>query len=260
MREYGRIHCAFWSSRDVQSMSDDARTLAAYLLTSQHGTIAGIFRMPDGYVCEDLKWTPVRVRKGFEELLAKGFCNRCETTKWAWICKFLSWNPPENPNQWKAVKKIAEQLPVQCAWKADFYRLLASLTDFKIPDPSETVSEPFRNKDQDLDKEQEKEKKNGNHAVVPTDVSIVFDFWKQTHRHPRAQLDDKREKLIRVALGSYSADDLCRAIGGYKRSAYHMGENERKAVYDDIELFLRDAKHIDAGLKYAEQPEVIKWQ
>lgn len=108
--------------------------------------------------------------------------------------------------------------------------------------------------------EESRGEKNGKHVAIATDVGLVFDHWKQIHNHPRAQLDDKREKVIRVALAKYAPEELCRAIDGYKRSAYHMGENERRAVYDDIELFLRDAKHIDAGLKYAEQPENIKWQ
>jgi hypothetical protein len=48
---------------------------------------------------------------------------------------------------------------------------------------------------------------------------------------------------------------LCQAISGYCNSPHHMGQNEKNAVYDDIELLLRDAKHIDAGLKfYAEPP------
>lgn len=92
---------------------------------------------------------------------------------------------------------------------------------------------------------------------MPTDVQAVFDHWRQTHNHPRSQLDDKRVKLIRVALRSYSADQLCESITGYKRSPYHMGQNERKQVYDDIELFLRDAKRIDAGIKLASQPEKL---
>jgi hypothetical protein len=83
------------------------------------------------------------------------------------------------------------------------------------------------------------------------DVGRVFDHWKTVHAHPKAKLDDKRKRLIRGALKHYSADDLCRCITGYKRSPHHMGQNERKTVYDDIETFLRDAKHIDAGLKYA---------
>lgn len=148
MREYGRVHSAFWASKDIEGLSDDARLLALYLLTCTHGTIAGAFRMPDGYASEDLKWTPERVNKGFDELFGKGFANRCETTKWVWVCHFLHWNPAENPNQWKAVWKVAAQVPVQCVWRADFIALLSKLTGQKPPpDPngSGTPTEPFRN-------------------------------------------------------------------------------------------------------------------
>jgi hypothetical protein len=33
-----------------------------------------------------------------------------------------------------------------------------------------------------------------------------------------------------------------------------MGQNDRGTVYDSIELLLRDAKHIDAGLAFARNP------
>ena len=88
----------------------------------------------------------------------------------------------------------------------------------------------------------------------------MFEHWKATHEHPKSQLDIKREKVIRFALKAYTPEQLCLAITGYRKSAYHMGDNERKVKYDDIELFLRDAKHIDAGLKFAETEEQPKWQ
>lgn len=93
---------------------------------------------------------------------------------------------------------------------------------------------------------------NGHLSALPTDVSGVFDHWRRVHDHPKSPLDDKRIKLIRVALKAYTAEQLCQAIDGYKNSPHHMGQNDRKTVYDDIELFLRDAKHIDAGLKFAD--------
>lgn len=148
MREYGRVHSAFWSSADVQALSDDAKLLALYLLSCSHGTIAGVCRLPDGYVSEDLKWGSGRVSKGFDELSAKGFADRCQTTKWVWIRKFLQWNAPENPNQWKAIWKVVGQIPSQCRWRTDFLELLSKLTGREMPpeaNPSETVSEPFRN-------------------------------------------------------------------------------------------------------------------
>lgn len=89
----------------------------------------------------------------------------------------------------------------------------------------------------------------------PDDVRRVFAHWQTEWGHPRAALDAKRRRLIRDRLKSgYSADDLCRAISGYRNSPHHCGQNDRATVYDDIGLFLRSAGHVDAGLRFAEKP------
>lgn len=85
-------------------------------------------------------------------------------------------------------------------------------------------------------------------------VNRVFVHWQTVHQHPRAKLDGKRRRIIRAALANYTADDLCESIGGYLNSPHHMGQNDRSTRYDDIEIFLRDAKHIDAGLAFARHP------
>lgn len=160
MRDYGKVHSTFWSSQTTGGMSDDGKMLALYLMTCTHSTIAGVFRLPDGYVSEDLGWSPERVAKGFAELFAKGFANRCETTKWVWITKHLEWNPPENPNQRKAAVKVAASIPAECVWKQDFMRASAEVLALTLPEesnPSETVQEGFRNQKQEQKQEQEKE-------------------------------------------------------------------------------------------------------
>lgn len=126
-------------------MSEDARALAIYLLTCPHGTISGAFRLPDGYVCDDLQWNSERVNQGFVELLDKGFANRCETTKWVWIQKHFEWNKPENPNQFKSAAKIATSIPDECCWKQEYMRLNAFFLglDYKpFDNGSETLSQP----------------------------------------------------------------------------------------------------------------------
>lgn len=85
-------------------------------------------------------------------------------------------------------------------------------------------------------------------------MTRVFDHWKTVHDHPRAALDDKRRRLIRRALTAYSEADLCAAISGYRNSPHHQGKNDTGTVYDSIELILRDAAHIDAGLRFHGQP------
>jgi hypothetical protein len=149
MRDYGKVYTSFWSSQNIQDLSDDGKVLALYLMTCQHNTISGVFRLPDGYAAEDLKWSSERVSKGFTELLANGFANRCETTKWVWVIKHFEWNAPENPNQVKAAKKCAQSIPDECAWKPEFMRLWGEYLGFSeaeinkpLSNPSGTLSKP----------------------------------------------------------------------------------------------------------------------
>lgn len=157
MRDYGKVYTKFWESDDIRGLSNEGRMLALYLMTSPHGTIAGVFRLPDGYVCEDMQWTPAMVAKGFAELLAKGFANRCETSKWVWVTKHLEWNPPENPNQRKSAAKVSQSVPVDCCWKLDFMRVCGPSIGIEQPlnpDPSLTVPKPFLNQEQEQEQEQ----------------------------------------------------------------------------------------------------------
>lgn len=149
MRDYGKVFSSIWESEDFRSLTEDGRTLVLYLLTCKHATIAGVFRLPDGYACEDLQWTAQRVSQGFSELFAKGFAARCEGSMWVWITKFMEWNPPENPNQRKAAAKIAATVPDRCVWKQAFMQACAHLMGLEqpvdnkpLPKGSATVGEP----------------------------------------------------------------------------------------------------------------------
>lgn len=142
MRDYGKLFCAFWTSETVQSFTDDAKLLAAYLLTNQHCTLIGCYRLTNGYVADDLCWTDERVTKGFAELFAKGFATRCEASKWVLIHKYLEWNPLENPNQHKAAQKMFEKLPDSVSVKGALATIL-NIADWKpLANPSATVPKP----------------------------------------------------------------------------------------------------------------------
>lgn len=183
MRDYGKVHTTFWSSPTTTSMSEDGRMLALYLLTSPHGTIAGVFRLPDGYVCEDLGWTHERVKEGFVELLSKGFANRCETTKWVWVRKHFEWNKPENPNQCKSAAKVAFSIPDECRWKLDFMRVCSGLLGIEWVDTEnscETLSEPFLNQKQKQKQEQEQKQESSSAAKLPTcQAQAVIDLYHE---------------------------------------------------------------------------------
>lgn len=109
MREYGQIQCAFWQRVREEGWSNDAALLGAYLLSGPHSNGIGCYRLPVGYVCEDLAWDSERVSKGFEELFGKGFCNRFGTV--VLIPNFLRWNSIANGNVAKAREQEFEAIP-----------------------------------------------------------------------------------------------------------------------------------------------------
>lgn len=156
MRDYGKVFSSIYESLDFRALSEDGRTLVLYLLTCKHGTIAGVFRVPDGYVCEDLQWSQERVAEGFRNIAEKGFATRCEVTKWVWVRKYLEWNPPENPNQRKAILKCVSLVPGSCSWKADFTREVGPGIGMEAPskpNPCATLSEALPNQEQEQEQE-----------------------------------------------------------------------------------------------------------
>ena len=102
MREYGQIQCSFWTDPDIRSLSEDARLLAAYLLTGPHSNGLGCYYLPFAYLQGDFGWPEERVSKGFTELSRNPFAKHCKTTNFVLIPKFLHWNPIANGNIAKA--------------------------------------------------------------------------------------------------------------------------------------------------------------
>lgn len=88
----------------------------------------------------------------------------------------------------------------------------------------------------------------------PPEVDVVFKHWQKTLNHPQAKLTPERERKIKIALKTYSAPQLCKAIEGCSKTPHNMGQNDRHEVYDDISLILRDAAHIERFMRNADSP------
>lgn len=109
MREYGQIQCSFWQRACEEGWSNDAMLLGTYLLTGPHSNGIGCYRLPTGYVCDDLNWDAERVEKGFTELFEHGFANRFGRV--VLIPKFLRWNAISNANVAIARQREFEAIP-----------------------------------------------------------------------------------------------------------------------------------------------------
>lgn len=110
-RTYWRVSPAFWSDEKVSKWSDDAKLLGLYILTCDHRTLEGLFRLPKGYIQEDLGWSAERLAQPFAQLLLDGFIEYDEANRICLIVHALEYQQPENPNQVTSAVKIIEELP-----------------------------------------------------------------------------------------------------------------------------------------------------
>lgn len=148
-RDYGRVYTAFWNSADIRSLSNMGKLLANYLITGPHSNAIGAYLLPNAYIADDLGWAPETVSETLSELFGIGFARRFEDGRHIVICKFLTWNPIENPNVGKAALKQLDQLPddpaIQCV--IDGLKLYEKHFPNGFETVSQRVSEQSRNKE-----------------------------------------------------------------------------------------------------------------
>lgn len=78
------------------------------------------------------------------------------------------------------------------------------------------------------------------------DVERVFNAWvESTGKTGRTKLTgDRRGRIVRY-LRDYPVEDLMDACRGWQRHPHYRGENDRNEIYNDLDICLRDAKHIE---------------
>ena len=93
------------------------------------------------------------------------------------------------------------------------------------------------------------QQKAGKPVVNPSEIESVFDHWVAVHRDgrrgPTPVLSAKRQSKIARAITDHGVEVCIQAVSGCAMSEWHMGDNPRRKRYDDIELILRDAAHIE---------------
>lgn len=85
---------------------------------------------------------------------------------------------------------------------------------------------------------------------IEAEALEVFRHWvKEWGKRSNTIFDGKRKSNTIARLRSgYTVSQLCEAVSGYLHSENHNGSKGTK--YDDLELFMRDAVKVDAGIAY----------
>jgi len=159
MRVYGAIQTRFWTNPEIENLSDQAKLLATYLLSSPHTNMLGCFRIPIGYISEDLKWNNEKVRQALADLISIHFISRDEASGWVIIHNFLKFHPIENPNQGKSAEIIFDDIPKDLIFLPELMEKIIEHGGAKhlkegFRNSFGTVSKLFPNQEQEKEQEQ----------------------------------------------------------------------------------------------------------
>lgn len=104
-----------------------------------------------------------------------------------------------------------------------------------------------------------------NESIAPNDrkdqVLEVFRHWQNVHEKHQFRLTPVRRKMIRARLqDGYTVDQIKQAIEGCKISPYHQGENDRRTVYDDLELICRTPDNLERFMGYKSNQERLEME
>lgn len=120
-------------------------------------------------------------------------------------------------------------------------------------DPELDISETGRKRTKKIEKTKRiKKNRKGPGSGKPRSeeglaIYEVYEHWLAVMEKPRAFLTEARKTKILARLKEgYSVQDLKDAIDGCKSSEWHMGENDRGTVYNDLELIVRNGAKVEA--------------
>jgi hypothetical protein len=119
IRTHQPVPCAIWEDKDFLNLSELAKNIFFYLLTSRHANSLGIYVLKEGYVAEDMEISEEnrsafirKFRAAFTEVQTSGMIDYDGETRVVLIKRhYLSANPLLFPNQIKSIKTFLGTLP-----------------------------------------------------------------------------------------------------------------------------------------------------
>ena len=134
------------------------KMLALYLLTCEHRTTEGLYRLRIEYMAADLSgadglgcdladsWSPERVRTALARLSDDGFVRFDHAARVVFLPRALAYQAPENPNQRRAAVKSLRELPETPLFEAFLEAARTwcpKLAQAFAQPPGEGLAEPF---------------------------------------------------------------------------------------------------------------------
>lgn len=151
MRDFTKVSSTLWhSERFTNLATDDAKLAYLYMLTCEHQTSAGCFRLPDGYASADLRWPIERYTTARAELVKAGLILFDASAAVVMIKGWFRFNGPMNEKHLRGIRHILDRLPsptIRAEAAAELEEAMASAAKGKAGELPGTSSERLAPKD-----------------------------------------------------------------------------------------------------------------
>jgi len=111
MREFSKVSPRIWESSKFEKLSDKDKLLYFYIITNHHNNSCGCYRLPYGYIVDDLGWEKKSVQSGIDTLCDTVLIGYDLSEKLVRIPNHFTFNPPQNPKHAMKVFREIELLP-----------------------------------------------------------------------------------------------------------------------------------------------------
>ena len=111
MRDFSKINPSVWTSKRFTSLDDDGKLFYLYALTSPLSNSCGCYRLPYGYIMEDVGWDRTRIDTVCHTVSQTGLISYDRTEFVILIDRWYEYNPPNNPKHCLRVISELKSVP-----------------------------------------------------------------------------------------------------------------------------------------------------
>lgn len=247
MAEYSKIYKKIWNNKRFRSLSEDARTLYLYFLTSPHSNSIGFYRIDMMYIMADLQWDRKRLQEPLRELFRNRFVTVDEDERIVLILSWFEHNSIQNLNQCKKAEANLSEV-CNCKLIKEFLTVLKPLP------------KPYRNRLETVCQ-------TVSNPEAETESNIIIN---NNRGKPLKKREKKTEKKRKVDDPDYYRDELKRLVEALRFNPNLLNIEESKifalaGVFrkkfegsaEVAELFLRE--HIKVFSEIRTLDEIYAW-
>ena len=118
MRSFTMVSPMIWRSKRFKTLSKEAQLLFIYLLTCEHQTMAGAYRLPPEYGASDMGWPIDAFKSALEEVSASGLILFDEDSTEVMIDGWYRFHPPKGKSTIKGIENSLKRLESEELYKA----------------------------------------------------------------------------------------------------------------------------------------------